>query len=122
MARRLAALLFGVALFSAGLAAAPCAGRATCAMAAASQKDCCNQKAGIAAPRCCGGEQRVQRAAPPAAPERPVQLQLTASAMYAAPAALALAEPARPARAERAAPGTHPPGGTLIAQHTSLLL
>jgi hypothetical protein len=122
MVRRLAALLFSVAMLTAGLAAAPCVGRVACAMTAADRKDCCTQKTGIAAPRCCSGEQRVQRGVSPATPERPAQHHLGAAALHAAPVAAVIAEPAQPACAWRVDTGADPPGGTLIAQHTSLLL
>jgi len=122
MVRRFAALLFSVAMLTAGLAVLPCVGRVACAMTAAGHKDCCTQKTGIAAPRCCSGEQRVQRGVPPATPERLAQHHLADSALHAAPVAAVIAVPAQAARAWRLDNGADPPGGTLIAQHTSLLL
>jgi hypothetical protein len=122
MCRRLAALLLSVTLSLAAIAAAPCVGRASCAMASARQRDCCTSPQGISAPRCCGGEQRVQRAAPAAtAAGRQAPPVLLASALYLAaiPPSAAGAQP-RLGRLDAA--GADPPGGTLVAQHTSLLL
>ena len=121
MKRRLAALL-SVAMLTAGLAAAPCVGRVACAMTAADRKDCCTQKTGIAAPRCCSGEQRVQRGVSPATPERPAQHHFGATALHPASVAPVIAAPAQLARTWRVDTGADPPGGSLIAQHTSLLL
>jgi hypothetical protein len=120
MYRRLAALVLSVALSLTAMAAAPCVGRASCAMASARQRDCCSQQSGIATPRCCG-EQRMQRPATPATLERPAPPALAANAPYLA-AIPPLVAPANSVLVRSHAAGADPPGGTLVAQHTSLLL
>lgn len=53
--------------------------------------------------------------------ERPVQNLVSAPAAHFAPIVLALAEPERTVPALRIDEYAAPPGGTLLAQHTSLL-
>jgi hypothetical protein len=122
MIRRLAALLLSVVMLLAGVVAAPCTSHATCAMAQARPMDCCAGKNGISAPGCCEGKSQLSRSAAPATVEGSAQTASTPpgtllpalAAVVIVPTAINL-----PARIDaRAAP----PGGTLIAQHTSLLL
>ena len=121
MCRRLATLLLSAALIFAATVAAPCVGRASCAMTSARQRDCCTAPQGISAPRCCGGEQRVQRAAPPATTGRQAPPVPLATALYLA-AIPPLTAGAQPRLGRLDTGGADPPGGTLLAQHTSLLL
>jgi hypothetical protein len=121
MARRLAALLFSAAMILASVAMAPCTSQASCALASGRRMDCCTAKTGISVPRCCNGNQQVSSTTP-ATPEQPIQSTLAASAMHVAPARLALANSPQTHRSGRIDAGPAPPGGTLIAQHTSLLL
>jgi hypothetical protein len=85
------------------------------------QTDCCETKAGIGMPACCDGKQRVRSAIAVMA-DRPVQKMLGVSAVHVAPAVVAFADPTRIAAAQRIDACAAPPGGTLLAQHTSLLL
>ncbi len=122
MTRRLGIVLFSVSIVFTAVVAAPCTGGVACAMARA-HMDCCDGvSAGISAPRCCNGPQQVSRNATPVTAERPMQSSLAVPTWYAAPVALAHTSPARTLRPLGTSPGTAPPGGTLIAQHTSLLL
>lgn len=119
--RRFAALLITVALVLTGTALLPCPdGR--CAAVQARSMECCKQ-GGLTRPPCCDTEQLSHATTAPAAVERGIDVR-TGSAGVHAPAALSLVV-ATPNRARRpvhdAARGKAPPG-TLIAQHTSLLL
>jgi hypothetical protein len=122
MTRRLAALLLTIAMTLAGVLATPCVSRAACAMAQARPMDCCAGKPGISAPSCCDGKSRLARDAIPATLERsaPTAAQTLDTPLPAplAPVIVNAHSDALPRIDSRAAP----PGGTLIAQHTSLLL
>ena len=122
MTRRLAALLLSAAMMLAGVVAAPCASHAACAMAQARPMDCCAGKIGISAPGCCDGKSRVSRNATPATADRSAQTTLQSPSTLVPSLTQVVVVTARidaPARTDaRAAP----PGGTLIAQHTSLLV
>ena len=122
MSRRLTALLLVAAIVLAGVMAGPCAGRA-CAMAQARQMDCCKDAGvGISAPRCCDGHHELSRAATPATVERVLPAS-AAVPISDAPVVLASSAAAQPSMVlRRIPPGSAPPGGSLIAQHTSLLL
>ena len=122
MNRRLAALLLAAAIVLAGVVAGPCAGGA-CALAQARQMDCCKDAgAGISAPRCCDGHRQLSRPATPATVER-VLAASAAVPICDAPVVLASSGSAQPSLLlRRIPPGSAPPGGSLIAQHTSLLL
>jgi hypothetical protein len=123
MPRRLAVSLLCSAFVLAGVMAGPCPGNAACALASARQTDCCKgPPIGISAPRCCAGGQEIGGRTAPATPERPAHSRLVAPATQLAPAAVAVIEPAPIVIPQRIDPGAAPPGGTLIAQHTSLLL
>jgi hypothetical protein len=121
MPRRFAALLLSVAMLFIGLAASPCASSASCMMMAARPMDCCASKAGISKPSCCD-KQQVSRNAAPVTPDRPVQTSLTGPVQHIASVVVTLADSTRTLLGGRIDPGVAPPGGTLIAQHTSLLL
>jgi hypothetical protein len=122
MPRRLAVSLFCAAFLLAGTLG-PCTSNAACAMARAQQMDCCKRPpVGISAPRCCSGAQQISGNTTPATPARPGHSHLIAPSMHLAPAVVAVIEPALIVPRDRIDPGAAPPGGTLIAQHTSLLL
>jgi hypothetical protein len=122
MTRRLAVLLLSTAVMLTGVVAAPCASHAACAMAQAGPMDCCAGKTGISAPSCCDGKAQLSRKATPATAERSAQMTLDLPGTLLptlTPVVVAATRIDAPPRADaRAAP----PGGTLIAQHTSLLL
>lgn len=122
MPRRLAISLLSVAFLAAGIFAGPCTANAACAMARAQQMDCCKgPPLGISAPSCCPGTQEITGSSAPVTPERPVQSHLVAPLTQLASTAVVASAPNRFVAA-RIDPGAAPPGGTLIAQHTSLLL
>lgn len=83
--------------------------------------DCCAPKSGIAKPSCCD-KQQVQRSPVRATPDRPIQSSLKAPLEHVAALVVPLAPPPHTLLARRIDAGAAPPGGTLIAQHTSLLL
>ena len=117
---------FTVLMLSATLVVAsvlsPCLGQGlSCAMARARQMDCCSAKAGIGAPPCCTGKQQVRNAIA-VTPDRPAQKTLAASAVHVMPVVVAFVDPTRVFAPQRIDVRTAPPGGTLVAQHTSLLL
>lgn len=118
MARRLGSLLLTAVLALAGLTVGPCPdGR--CAMSQAKAMSCC-QRDGLTKPSCCPPFEQVgQQPAPPAA-DRPAQ---AVAHVAAQPVALAFATlaPAPLAPLPAAVRGAPPPG-TLLTQHTSLLL
>jgi hypothetical protein len=121
MTRRLATALLAAAMLVAGVVVGPCTGNAACAMARLQQMDCCKSPpAGINAPRCCPDVSQVGRNASPATTDRPTHRALQAPAMQLVPVAAATVPPVV-VRALRIDPAA-PPGGSLIAQHTSLLL
>lgn len=123
MTRRPAALLLAAAMIVAGVVASPCAGNAACAMVAARPMDCCKGPgAGISAPRCCHGSQQVSRGATPVITEGPVQSAPPAPAMQVRSVVVAFVHSTHVFAPRRVDAGAAPPGGTLIAQHTSLLL
>jgi hypothetical protein len=122
MTRRLARALLAAALIIAGVVVGPCTGNASCPMFRLQQMDCCKAPpAGISAPRCCDDAPQMGRNVAPATADRPAHRALHAPAMplvtLAAPSA-----PTETLRSLRVDPAAAPPGGTLIAQHTSLLL
>lgn len=123
MPRRLALSLLCTAFLLAGVLAGPCTSNAACAIARAQQQDCCNQPpVGISAPRCCAGAQQISGNTAPATPERPAHSRLIVLSMQLAPSLVSVIEPAALVTLQRTDPGAAPPGGTLFAQHTSLLL
>lgn len=122
MTRRLTTALLAAAIVLAGVIAAPCSGNAACAAFSAQQMDCCKRPpAGITAARCCGPVELNARAITPATPERTAQRIVHAPALHIAPLAISTAPPqvVRPLGID---PTAGPPDGTLISQHTSLLL
>ena len=122
MTRRLATALLAAALLGAGVIVGPCSANASCAMLRAQQMDCCKRPpAGISTPRCCADGQQVSRHVTPATAERPTHRALHASAMSLVSIGVATAPP-DVVRALRIDAAAAPPRGTLIAQHTSLLL
>jgi hypothetical protein len=90
-------------------------------MALSRQMDCCRAPVGISGARCCYGAQQVRGAAP-AAPERSARSVMPAPAIGATCGIPIAASPIRRISASRIDSAAAPPGGTLIAQHTSLLL
>jgi hypothetical protein len=123
MRRRLATLLLSAAMILASVLAGPCMSSASCPLAQGQQIDCCKGPgAGISAPRCCDGRHQVGRTAPPATAERQVHSGLAAPAMPVAPVAVEPTDPSQLFAPQRVDAATAPPGGTLVAQHTSLLL
>jgi hypothetical protein len=120
MPRRVASLLLSLAMVLGGTAAAQCVGHAACLAALQRPMDCCAAKNGISNPSCCEGKQ-VRRDAGPVTPDRPVQSSLAAPAAQVAPFS-PLREPVHGTAAGQSDAGAAPPGGSLIAQHTSLLL
>jgi hypothetical protein len=91
-------------------------------MAMAKQMDCCNDNGdGISAPDCCANAQLGQPAASQPA-DRPVRSALTVSFAVAPLPAIPVLAPPLSLTGERIDPSAAPPGGTLIVQHTSLLL
>jgi len=122
MSRRPAAVLLSAAIAIAGLIGAPCVTRA-CAMVQARQMDCCKATgAGIRAPRCCTGSREVSRQATPATVTRVANSPAPAMSVATMPVVAQTAEPTHALRFAHLPNGTAPPGGTLIAQHTLLLL
>lgn len=121
MVRRLAAVLFSAAMICAGTALSPCVGRAACALAGAARMDCCTAKNGISAPSCCSGHQQIRNATP-AAPEGPAPSLHGAPATQVVAAGRSCADPRQTHPVRRIDSNAAPPGGTLIAQHTLLLL
>ena len=122
MLHRLAAMVFTVAIALAGVTLAPCGSGTMCPSFAAQQMDCCKgPPAGISAARCCNGSQQV-RHAPPATSERSLQRTLAAPALQAVTVDAPRLAPPQIVSAARIDPTAAPPGGTLIDQHTSLLL
>jgi hypothetical protein len=123
MPRRLAVSLLCTAFVLAGVVAGPCTGNAACALASAMQMDCCKgPPSGISAPRCCAGARQIGGATAPATAERPAHSRLIAPTMTVAALVAAIDAPARVHAAHSIASRAAPPGGTLVAQHTSLLL
>lgn len=121
MVRRLATVLLGAAMIFASSVLAPCTGSAACTLAGAARMNCCTATHGISTPRCCSEHQQVRNATP-AAPERPAQSMRVASAAHVVSTVHALTASARTNPLRRIDPPAAPPGGTLVAQHTSLLL
>lgn len=118
MPRRLATLLLALTLVVAGFGSAACPG-GSC-FSAAKKMDCC-PKGGLHAPSCCPpAEQLSQRATAPAA-DRPIQQALAAAVLHVVPVALAAPSALPPGAPRIIDPAAGPPG-SLIAQHTSLLV
>jgi len=121
MRRRFPALLLSLAMLFVGLAVAPCGSSASCMMMAARPMDCCATKTGISKPRCCAKPQ-VSRNVAPVTPDRPVRTAMTAPMQHVASVVVTLVNATRTLRVRRLDAAAAPPGGSLIAQHTSLLL
>ena len=118
MPRRLASLLLAAVVALAGLTVGPCPdGR--CAMTAAKAMTCC-QRDGLTKPSCCPPVEHLSKQVVPPAADRPAQMMAYVAAQPLA-VVLAALPPAPAAPLPIAARGAPPPG-TLIAQHTSLLL
>lgn len=116
---------FTILMLSAALVLAnvvsPCVGRAqSCGMRWVGRMDCCNAKVGISAPSCCNGKQQVSIVIA-ASHDRPAKCTLAVLAVHVVPAVLSFTEP-QIFSLQRIDARAAPPGGTLIAQHTSLLL
>jgi len=100
----------------------PCVGQQlSCAMQSVERMDCCNAKPGISAPSCCSGKQEVNKVI--ALPrDRLAKYAPAASAAHVFPVVASFGDPTRVFALQRIDARAAPPGGTLIAQHTSLLL
>jgi hypothetical protein len=124
MSRRLLILLLNAAVVLSGVLSGPCASSAACPMARAQHSNCCDSmKPGIGTPRCCTSRQQLSRGAMATTTNvRPLHGTLVAAAVHVAPTAAAVSTAQHAAGPPRITVGPAPPGGTLIAQHTSLLL
>jgi hypothetical protein len=121
MLRRLATLLVALAVVAGGVATCPCVVKA-CAIAKAKPMDCCEKKPGLNAPDCCpGGTQLSQHDAAPTV-VNPIRHVIALADQVVPLAATVNARPELPAVALLPEPSGAPPGGPLVAQHTSLLL
>ena len=85
------------------------------------QMDCCRPKTGIAAPPCCDAEQHGGTVAA-TLERRQLQTLLVPSAARVVSPAADRDDPRRIVATQRIDAGAAPPGRTLVAQHTSLLL
>src|SRR5262245_45421126 len=122
MTRRLTTALLAAAIILAGVIAAPCGGNAACAAFSAQQMDCCKRPvAGFNAARCCSGVELNARGITPATSEGTAQRIVNSAALHIAAIAISTAPP-QVVRASGIDPTAAPPDGTLISQHTSLLL
>jgi len=117
MTRHLGTLLLAALIALTGITVGPCLQGRCAAMQAA--HDCCKRD-GFHKPSCCPATEHLSRAQAVPALERAADgIQL--AAMQPVPVVLAPCAPALPEALREIDPGTAPPG-TLIAQHTSLLL
>ena len=122
--RRVTVLLLTIVLACAGLTVGSCP-QAHCAMRAPKAMACCKQAApterqSLSKPNCCPPVEQIgQRATPPAV-DRPAD-GIVHVASQALPVVLAAPVLVRAGVTPRIEPGLAPPG-TLIAQHTALLL
>ena len=119
MFRRAAVLLLTVVLAFAGLTMGACP-QAQCTMRQAKTMSCCQHTEGLSRPCCCPTAERISQPATPPAVDRPADTvaHVAWQVLPALPAAPAPTLVSAPLRID---PGTAPPG-TLIAQHTALLL
>jgi len=118
MLRRLASLLLTLLIALAGVGVGACP-QGRCAAMQAAAHDCCKQN-GLTKPSCCPEtEQLSQQQATPALDRAADGIQYAAAQPVAV--VLASAAPRLPEAPRDIDPGAAPPG-TLIAQHTSLLL
>jgi hypothetical protein len=120
MARRFAAMLLGVTTLFLTAATQQCPTRPSCPMMQKGGMECCRTQSGLTTPRCCGGA--IGRAAAPAA----ITSVRTVVQLAAVPAAavvgdIGLAAPVAGLCSSSGLP-ISPPGRTLVAQHTSLIL
>lgn len=82
---------------------------------------CCNAKPGISAPSCCNGKQPVIKVIA-VSRDHAANNALAVLAVHVLPVVTSFADPTRIFARQRIDARGAPPGGTLIAQHTSLLL
>jgi hypothetical protein len=121
MPRRLLIALLALAVVGGGVASCPCIAKA-CAMAQAKAMSCCEKAAGLNAPDCCpGGTQLSRQDAAPAA-VNPAAAVLAIAATVAPFGTTVMTSPEPTGVPALAFSSAAPPGGTLVAQHTSLLL
>ncbi len=85
------------------------------------QADCCHAKPGIGAPGCCEGTRQSGNPTAVVA-ERPAYKLLGVSVVLVAPAVVTSVDAVPIIAEERIDARAAPPGGTLFAQHTSLVL
>lgn len=124
MLRRAAVVLLATVLAFAGLTVGACP-QARCAMRQAPAMDCCRQAGPdealrLSKPNCCPPVAQIAPPAAPAAVDRPADT-IAYTAALAVPVVLPAPAPRRAAAPSRIDPGLAPPG-TLITQHTALLL
>ena len=119
MLRRTAVLLLTVALAFAGLTVSACP-QAWCTMRQAKTTSCCQHTEGLSRPCCCPTAERISQPATPPAVDRPADT-VAHVAWQVLPVLSAAPAPTRVSAPLRIDPGTAPPG-TLIAQHTALLV
>ena len=124
MPRRTLIVVLTTVLAFAGLTVGSCP-QARCAMRQAPAMDCCKEAdsgaQSLSKPNCCPPVEQIGQAATPPAADRPAD-GIAHVAALALPVALAAPlAPRRVAIPLRVDPGLAPPG-TLIAQHTALLL
>lgn len=118
MAPRLLSLLLTALVALAGVALGPCP-QGRCAAMQAASHDCCKRD-GLTRPSCCPpAGQLSQQQAPPALERAADGIQVVATRPV--PVVLAGLAPAPHDTPRRIDPAAAPPG-TLIAQHTSLLV
>ncbi len=118
MPRRLASLLLTMLIALAGVGVGACP-QGRCAAMQAAAHDCCKRD-GLTRPSCCPATEHLsQQQAPPALERAADGIQFAAA--QAVPVVLAAPAPHLPEAPRDIDPGAAPPG-TLIAQHTSLLL
>lgn len=118
MLRRFATLLLALALIGAGFGTGACP--AGSCLTAAKKMDCC-PTGGLHKPSCCPPAEQLSQPATAPAADRPIQHLLAAAVLHGVPLAVAAA-PARLVGVPRTIDPAAGPPGSLIAQHTSLLV
>lgn len=121
MLRRLAVSLLCVAMLVAGMVTASCAS-AGCPMPQMKMDCCQGPPAGISAASCCEKPPQLSRLAAPATAERAAKFQPQLAFASIVPIVVSTAATAHRVAITRIDARAAPPGSTLVAQHTSLLL
>ena len=120
MLRRLSITLLALAIVGGGVATCRCITK-LCAVAMAKQMDCCDDGEGVSAPDCCPQGTQVSRHSASPLADSPARLVIAAATQMVA-VAVTVTAPELPLVLQVVEPEAAPPGGSLIAQHTSLLL